>query len=94
MTIAEWTILKCDCGGNLFEPLVRLKYRDSNSGTTTEPAGHKCAACGAVVDNAYMIRLIEINKKRAEVARLQSEIATADAAKPAAKPEAAPAGRN
>ncbi|HYE93732.1 MAG TPA: hypothetical protein VEA38_22055 [Terriglobales bacterium] len=94
--IAEWTKLKCDCGGDLFMPLVRLKYRDSGSGTSSEPAGHKCAACGAVVDNAYMIRLIEIQKKRAEIARLSAEVESAAPAKPAAdkKPaEAAAAGR-
>lgn len=93
--IAQWETLRCDCKSDLFTPIVRLKYKSDGGGTTTEPAGHKCAACGAVVDNAYMIRLIEIDKKRKEAARLTAEIAADEAAAPKKKPvEAAAAGRS
>lgn len=91
--VLDWTVLKCDCKGDLFLPLVRLKYRDGG-GTTTEPAGHKCGACGAVVDNAYMIKLIEIQRKRDSRARLDAEIAEAEAATRPAPPKGpAPVGR-
>lgn len=80
-TISEWTVLKCECGGDRFAPLVQLKYKP-DGGTTTSPAGHQCIACHAVVDNAYMIRLVDIQKKREEIRRLQAEVG---------EPEAAPA---
>lgn len=93
MTISEWTVLRCDCKGDLFEPIVRLKYK-KEGGTTSEPAGHKCVACGAVVDNAYMIFLIENQKKRDEAGRLLAEAAVAEAqTKKPERPQAAPAGR-
>jgi hypothetical protein len=92
--IAEWTALKCDCGSNLFLPVVQLKYKGDNGGTTTSPAGHKCAACGAIVDNAYMVKLIDIQKKRAEGQRLLAEARDAEATMAPPKAVVTPAGRS
>ena len=71
--IREWVALKCDCGGDRFEALFHLKYR-TGGGTTQEPAGYRCIACLGVVDNQRMIRLIEINRLRAEVKEKEAEI--------------------
>jgi hypothetical protein len=71
--IREWTILKCDCGGDKFEELVHLKFR-TGGGTTTEPAGHRCIACNGIVDNQRMIRLIELAKLRQEIKEKEAEI--------------------
>jgi hypothetical protein len=87
VTISEFQVLKCDCGGTLFEPLVRLKYR-SEGGTITEPAGHKCSACQQVVDNSYMIRLINNQTKLAEAARLVAEVQESEKATPKKEPGA------
>ena len=91
--IAEWTVLKCDCGSDLFLTQVRLKYKGDGGGTTTEPAGHKCAACGAHVDNAYMIRLIDIQNKRDAAKRLLAEVRDAEATMPPPKVVVTPAAR-
>lgn len=80
--IREWTRLKCDCGSEVFEALVYLKFR-SGGGTTTEPAGHRCIACTGLVDNQRMIRLIEINRLRQEVKEKEAEIEAKDAQAPA-----------
>lgn len=72
--IAEWIVLKCECGGDRFTALVQLKYK-TDGGTTASPAGHVCISCQAVVDNAYMIRLIERQEKIAQIKRLQAEVA-------------------
>lgn len=74
--ITEFTTLKCACGGDLFTPLVRLKYK-TEGGTITEPAGHHCIACNAVVDNRYMTQLVERQRKQEEIRRLQAEIGPA-----------------
>jgi len=71
--IREWVRLKCDCGGELFEPLVYLKFK-SGGGTTTEPAGHRCIACTGVVDTHRMIRLVEINTLRQKLNEVEQEI--------------------
>ena len=71
--ITEFTALKCACGGDLFVALTKLKYK-SEGGTITEPAGHWCIACHAQVDNRYMAQLVEIQRKQAEIRRLQTEI--------------------
>ena len=71
--VNEFTPLKCECGGNLFVALIKLKHK-SEGGTITEAAGHWCVACHAVVDNRYMIQLIERDRKRQEIARLQAEV--------------------
>ncbi len=71
--IAEFTYLKCSCGGDLFTALHRLKYRP-DGGTVSEPAGSYCIACQAVVDNRYMAQLIERQRKQAEIKRLQAEV--------------------
>jgi len=93
MAISEWVTLRCDCKSDLFYPLVQLRYKADGGGTTTAPAGHKCAACGAHVDNAYMIRLIEIQKKRDEARRLSAEADAAAAMNAPAPKVVAPAGR-
>ena len=71
--INESTHLKCACGGDLFVPLVKLKHHVAG-GTSTEPAGHWCVACQAVVDNRYMAQLIERQRKQEEIRRLQAEV--------------------
>lgn len=73
-TPAPWITLKCECGGEAFVKLVRLRYKP-DGGTTEEAAGHYCVACEATVDNAYMIRLVQTSLKRLEVQRLQQELA-------------------
>ena len=74
--IAEFTRLKCACGGDLFVALVALKYK-SEGGTITEPAGNWCVACHAVVDNRYMTQLVDRQRKQEEIRRLQAEIGPA-----------------
>lgn len=82
-SIAQTVVLKCDCGGDLFAPVVRLRGRMAG-GTVAEPAGHMCAACHILVDNAYMLKLMERQEKIREVQRLTDELAaTAD---PAGRP--------
>jgi hypothetical protein len=75
-TIATFTVLKCACGGDLFTPIIKLKYKNEG-GTIPEPAGHWCVACHAVVDNKYMISLVDRQKKQEEIRRLQAEIGPA-----------------
>lgn len=91
--ISDWTTLKCDCKGELFIPMVKLKWK-ADGGTTTEPAGHRCAACNAHVDNAYMIKLIDMQKKREEVTRLQASLAVDEATMKKPVMGQAPVGRN
>ena len=74
--IAEFTRLKCACGGDLFVALVALKYKPEG-GTITEPAGNWCVACHAVVDNRYMTQLVDRQRKQEEIRRLQTEIGEA-----------------
>lgn len=71
--INEFVNLKCACGGDLFAPIVHLKYK-TDGGTIPTPAGHWCVACQAVVDNAYMTRLVDRQRKQQEIRRLQAEI--------------------
>ena len=71
--IREWSNLKCQCNGELFEPIVRLKFK-TGGGTTSEPAGYRCVSCTAVVDQQYMIRLIEINSLKKQQAEIQAEL--------------------
>lgn len=73
MTIAEWLYMKCDCGGDLFAPLVKLKYKQ-DGGTITEPAGYHCVACHGVADTARLAHLIDLDRKRREIKRLQAEL--------------------
>lgn len=82
--IKEWVVLKCDCGGDKFVPLVHLRFR-TGGGTNAEPAGHQCIACMGVVDNARMIKLIELTALRRQLKETEAEIE--------AKTDA-PAGRN
>ena len=86
--IAEWTFLHCECGGDLFLPLLKLKYKPGG-GTVIEQAGHQCVACQAIVDNRYMTRLIEMNDKRRQLRELQQELGETEAAPEpgAAKPK-------
>ena len=74
--IAEFVRLKCACGGDLFVPLVRLKYK-AEGGTISEPAGNWCIACHAIVDNRYMTQLVDRQRKQEEIRRLQAEIGPA-----------------
>ena len=74
--IAEFVYLKCACGGDLFVGLLKLKHKPEG-GTITEPAGHWCVACHAVVDNRYMAQLIDRQRKQEEIRRLQAEIGPA-----------------
>ena len=71
--ITEFAYLKCACGGDLFVGLLKLKHKEAG-GTFTEPAGHWCVACHAVVDNRYMAQLVDRQRKQEEIRRLQSEI--------------------
>jgi len=87
MALGEWQYLRCECGGEIFQPVVKLKYK-SEGGTISEPFGHTCVACHAVVDNAYMVRLVEMSKKRAERDRLNAELAEAERATAPKKAEA------
>lgn len=73
MTIVVWEHLRCDCGGDLFAPLVRLKYK-AEGGTVTEPAGYYCIACNGIADTGRLAHLIELDKKRREIKRLQAEV--------------------
>jgi hypothetical protein len=94
MAINEFVTLKCDCKGELFSPVVKLRHK-AEGGTISEPAGHRCVACGAVVDNAYMIRLIDIQRKRSEADRLVAEATALEkSVPPKTAKEVAPAGRN
>jgi hypothetical protein len=79
--IAEWVTLKCECGGDRFAPIVKLKFK-AGGGTTTEPAGHQCTECRAIVDNAYMIRLVERQDKQRQLRELQEELSEAAPVKP------------
>ena len=93
MAIDDWTFLKCECGGDLFVALTKLKHK-SGGGTVHEPGGHWCVACHAVVDNRYMARLVEIDAKRRQIKELQAEVAAAEAPviRPP-EPAKVPAGR-
>lgn len=91
--IVEWQTLRCDCKNDLFLPLVKLQYK-TGGGTTTVPAGHKCASCNAVVDNSYMIRLIENQKKRDEAARLLAEAAIDESSMTKKPQQGVPAARS
>lgn len=72
-TIKDWVVLKCDCGGDLFMPLVKLRFRDG-SGTSSEAAGHQCIACHGLVDNARMVKLIEISRLQRQLKETQAEL--------------------
>lgn len=76
MSIAEWSYLKCDCGGDLFAPLLKLKYK-TDGGTIQEPAGYHCVACHGIADTRRLAHLIDLDRKRRQVRDLQAEIAAA-----------------
>lgn len=71
--ISEFVTLRCACGGELFNPIIRMKIK-SDAGTITEPAGHHCIACNAVVDPRYMAQLVEQQRKRDTIKQLQAEL--------------------
>lgn len=79
MSIADWAYLRCDCGGDLFAPLVRLKYKQ-DGGTVPEPAGYHCLGCNGVADTGRLAHLIDLDRKRREIKRLQQEVAETEPA--------------
>ena len=58
--------------------VFHLRYRQSG-GTTTEPAGYECQMCKTYVDMGYLIRQLDLRRKRAELSALETEIAQEDA---------------
>lgn len=80
--INEYLTLKCDCGGDIFHPIARLKVK-GDGGTITEPAGYTCHACRAVVDARYMRLLVERQMKVQQIKDLQGEIQEMPQYKPA-----------
>ena len=65
------TKLKCECGSELFAPLVTLNWK-TGGGTTSTPSGYKCAQCDMNVDSGYLTRRAElVEKKRAAQSALE-----------------------
>jgi len=81
--IAEFSALKCACGGDRFVTVQQLEYR-SGSGTVPKQAGYWCIACQVLVDPRYMANLAERNRKLDEIKRLQAEVEPIPAPTPAA----------
>lgn len=81
MEVKDWAVLKCDCGGDRFVAVYKLKFK-TGGGTTSEPAGSRCLACQGDVDNARLIKLVEINHARRQIKELEGELG--DTPEPAA----------
>ena len=69
----EWNNLRCDCGGDIFMPAIYLKWKQGSGGTDS-PHGHVCHACGAHVDQAHLIRLLQLRIKRQELREAEQEV--------------------
>jgi len=78
----QWTKLKCDsCGSIYFRKKLHLITR-AGGGTTEEVAGYTCRACDADVDQARMIQRLELERKKAELKQLQTEVEASDPKEP------------
>ena len=73
-TLVEWRQLACPCGSVTFGHVVHLRWNSAGTGTTTEPAGWRCADCGKPVDTAELIRLLQLVEKQKELKSLQEEL--------------------
>ena len=71
---SEWNALRCDCGGELFATIQKLLWKPGG-GSTTTPAGWFCHACGAHVDQAHLIRVMQVRLKRQELKEQEQELA-------------------
>lgn len=79
--------LKCPfCPCSRFIRLVHLSW-SQNSGTADEPAGLRCADCGADVDVNKMVERQRLDEKRKELEALQAEVG-ATSPPPKAEPAA------
>lgn len=73
MSLPTWDIMKCECGGNQFLEVKRLRIHPTQ-GISYEPAGVKCEGCGLTADMAYMTRRFAIEQKKRELASAQEEL--------------------
>ncbi len=73
VTSGDWNKLTCDCGGDIFMPAVFLRWKEGSGGTDS-PHGHVCHACGAHVDQAHLIRVLQIKLKRQELREKEQEV--------------------
>lgn len=97
-TPTEWQRLRCDCGSDLFLPVLHLRWRPGG-GLTPEPTGmHQCQMCTAVVSHEVLICRAQAKAAKAKAAELQAEAdeaaeaAATRAGRPAAKAPASDAG--
>ena len=82
----DWTKLRCDsCNSIYFLKRMHLITR-AGGGTTEEIAGYVCRQCNADVDMGRMIQKLDLERKRAELKELETEVTNAEtlAATPAA----------
>jgi hypothetical protein len=71
--IREWIVLPCDCGGEIFQQVVKLKFR-TGAGVVPEPAGYVCQACHGLADNQRLVRLQEVAHLRRQIKETEAEI--------------------
>ena len=69
----ESSILPCECGTDRWTTTYQLRWKEG-TGVTSTPAGHKCAACGMEVDNAWLIKREQLRLKRQEAAAALAEV--------------------
>lgn len=65
--------LRCMCGSPYFRPKVHLKV-SPGGGTVPEPAGYTCRICDADADLGTLLRIREVERKKAELRDLQREV--------------------
>lgn len=69
----DWQTLTCtECPSIQMLQVFHLRYKPQG-GTTPQPAGYRCAQCGADIDTARLIRGAELKRMEREIQEKKDE---------------------
>ena len=73
MSLPQHEQVRCECGGNQFVELKRLRIHPSQ-GPSTEPAGYFCPSCNVIADVDFFKRKLELERARTELKAKEQEL--------------------